>query len=257
VREQIELLANIQQKDNTLKQLREQIFQVPLRIEEKENRVRELAEYLEADKNRIEETQKLQRQYEAEVDDGSERIKKSNQYEAEVDDGSERIKKSNGRLLSIKNNKEYQAVLKEIEEIKNENAQREDKILAFMEEQERLKQALNEQANELTNMRETFETEKTAIQAELKEAEKRLWKEEAQRREMAKAVGTDVLRTYEHLKTRIGSPVVVLAEKTTCTGCNLNIPPQMYNELQKRDSLRFCPNCNRIIYWEDGNGISG
>lgn len=240
MREQIELLANIQQKDNTLKQLREQIFQVPLRIEEKENRVRELAEYLETDKNRIEETQKLQRQ-----------------YEAEVDDGSERIKKSKGRLLSIKNNKEYQAVLKEIEEIKNENAQREDKILAFMEEQERLKQALNEQANELTNMRETFETEKTAIQAELKEAEKRLWKEEAQRREMAKAVGTDVLRTYEHLKTRIGCPVVVLAKKTTCTGCNLNIPPQMYNELQKRDSLRFCPNCNRIIYWEDGNGILG
>ncbi len=240
MREQIELLANIQQKDNILKQLREQIVQGPLRIEEKENRVRGLTEYLEADKNMIEETRKLQRQ-----------------YEAKVDDGSECIKKSQVKLLSVKNNKEYQAVLKEIEEIKNANAQLEDKILASMEEQEELKQALNEKANELASIREMFETEKTAIQAELNEAEKRLWEEEAQRQEIARDVDTDVLRTYEQLKTRIGSPVVVLAKKTTCTGCNLNIPPQMYNELQKRDSLRFCPNCDRIIYWEDGNGMLG
>ncbi len=240
MREQIELLANIQQKDNILKKLREQMVQGPLRIEEKENRVRGLAEYLEADKNNIEETRKLQRQ-----------------HEAEVEDGSERIKKSKGRLLSIKNNKEYQAILKEIEEIKNANAKREDMILVCMEEQEKLKQALNEKMNELASMREAFETEKTSIQAELKEAEKRLCEEEVQRQEMAKAVSADVLRTYEHLRTRIGSPVVVLAKKTTCTGCNLNIPPQMYNELQKRDSLRFCPNCDRIIYWEDGNGAFG
>jgi hypothetical protein len=34
-----------------------------------------------------------------------------------------------------------------------------------------------------------------------------------------------------------------------CLGCNMNIPPQMYNELQRFDSIKFCPHCQRIIYW--------
>jgi len=38
---------------------------------------------------------------------------------------------------------------------------------------------------------------------------------------------------------------------TVCRGCNVNIPPQMYNELQRVDRLKNCPNCERIIYWDD------
>ncbi len=35
-----------------------------------------------------------------------------------------------------------------------------------------------------------------------------------------------------------------------CQGCHMNIPPQMYNELQREDSLKMCPSCERIIYWQ-------
>jgi uncharacterized protein len=36
-----------------------------------------------------------------------------------------------------------------------------------------------------------------------------------------------------------------------CNGCNVNLPPQLYNELQRSDTLRYCPNCQRIIYWKE------
>jgi len=36
-----------------------------------------------------------------------------------------------------------------------------------------------------------------------------------------------------------------------CSGCNVNLPPQMYNEIQRFDRIRFCPNCQRIVYWRE------
>jgi predicted nucleic acid-binding Zn-ribbon protein len=54
---------------------------------------------------------------------------------------------------------------------------------------------------------------------------------------------------------RKGGIAISQVVNATCSGCNMNIPPQMYNELQKRDSLKFCPNCERIIYWKNGDGV--
>ena len=46
---------------------------------------------------------------------------------------------------------------------------------------------------------------------------------------------------------------IVDVKMQVCQGCNMNIPPQMYNELQRGISLKYCPSCERIIYWQDEN----
>ena len=40
-------------------------------------------------------------------------------------------------------------------------------------------------------------------------------------------------------------------ENGTCRGCNMNIPPQLFNVLQRGNSVETCPYCHRIIYWAD------
>ncbi len=37
----------------------------------------------------------------------------------------------------------------------------------------------------------------------------------------------------------------------TCRGCNMNIPPQLFNVLQRGTSIETCPYCHRIIFWEE------
>ncbi len=65
----------------------------------------------------------------------------------------------------------------------------------------------------------------------------------------------DLLRRYEMIKGRRNGIAVVSARNSICSGCNMNLPPQLYNELQRSEELICCPNCNRIIYWdEDANG---
>jgi len=237
VKKQIEMLARIQEKDHNLEDLKQEIQEGPIRIQVNEREMEGVEQHLDAERNRIDEAKKLQKQ-----------------YETEVEDGIERIKKSKNRLLSIKNNKEYQALLKEIDEIDRAIKDKEDKILGCMEEREKLQRSFDDKAKELSAIRERVEKEVQAIQAEVDYAQKRLLEEEKERADVAKYVDAELLKIYEHLRIRKGGIVVSKVVNATCSGCNMNIPPQMYNELQRRDALKFCPHCERIIYWQNGDG---
>jgi predicted nucleic acid-binding Zn-ribbon protein len=237
VEKQIEVLAKIQEKDQALEELRRKAEEGPKRIIQMEGKMEDLEQHLEEGRNRIQETRKMQRQ-----------------YEMEVEEGVERIKKSRTRLLTIKNNKEYQAVLKEIEETGNSNSDKEDKILGCMEEMEKLEQVLRDTEKDVSDTRERFRGQMKDIQEEVDQARAQILKEEEERKGMVETIDLQVLSTYEHLRRLLGGLAIAQVENATCSGCNLSIPPQMYNELQKGDSLRFCPNCERIIYWKGGNG---
>lgn len=235
VKEQMALLVKLQEQDQTLDRLRRQIREGPQRIQQSEGQVETLEGNLETGRSRIQEIQKLQRQ-----------------FEAEVEDGAGHVGKSKIRLLTIKSNKEYQAVLKEIEDSQRANAEKEDKILGCMEEVEGLNEELQHQEKELLAVRDAFEKEKRTIEAEVGQAEEQASEVEQLRRDTAQAMDPGLLARYEQIKARTGGRAVAYVENTTCSGCHLNIPPQMYNELQRRDSLKFCPNCDRIIYWKNG-----
>jgi predicted nucleic acid-binding Zn-ribbon protein len=238
VKKQIEMLARIQEKDENLEVLRQEIQEGPKRIQENEQEMEGLSARLDEDKKRLDKTTKLQRQ-----------------YEMEVEDCLERIKKSKTRLLEIKSNKEYQAVLKEIEETDKTIQEKEDIILGCMEEMEKLRQAFDEKEKNLASVRQRVENEIKDIQAEMDLAQKQVLEEEGERQKMAEVVDSKILAKYERLRDRKGGVAVSKVVNATCSGCNMNIPPQMYNELQRRDELRFCPNCERIIYWKNGDGV--
>ena len=75
-----------------------------------------------------------------------------------------------------------------------------------------------------------------------------------ERREViAKQLEASLARLYDTLKEKRQGVGVVSAKAETCQGCFVNIPPQMFIEVQKNNTLIRCPNCNRILYWE-GNG---
>ena len=236
MREQINLLARIQVKDNIVNKLQRQIDEGPSRIAEIEETVRRLAEGLETDKERLKEVKALQRQ-----------------CERDVEDGLERIRRSKSRLLNIKSNKEYQAALKEIEDTEKANREKEDQILVYMEELDALQQRLAEKEEEFATAKRKHEAQKAAIEEEIEAAQSEVAEHRHERRDMESAVDVEILRIYDRLQRRLGGLAVASVEDATCSACNMSIPPQMYNELQRMDSLRFCPNCDRLIYWKNGN----
>ena len=74
---------------------------------------------------------------------------------------------------------------------------------------------------------------------------------QARNAQIRSALEEGLIRKYEAIRNLHKGVAVVSVWKEVCNGCHMNIPPQMYNELQKTTILMSCPHCNRIIYWQN------
>jgi predicted nucleic acid-binding Zn-ribbon protein len=57
------------------------------------------------------------------------------------------------------------------------------------------------------------------------------------------------LEQYKFLKGKRNGTAVAPAAEGFCQACHMQIPPQLYNELQRNDHLIACPSCHRILYF--------
>ncbi|MBN2398561.1 MAG: hypothetical protein JXI32_09285 [Deltaproteobacteria bacterium] len=171
--------------------------------------------------------------------------------ETELKNGIEQVRKTKGRLLEVKTNKEYEALLREMEAIEEKNSTVEDEIIRMLEEIDGAGAILKIRAGETAKRRSTYEHEIQKMEEELNSIGSELEKVLQRRDEVRGKIQTSVLRKFDMIKDRKGGRAVVPVWKAVCYGCHMNIPPQMYNELQKNDALMLCPHCERIIYWED------
>ena len=171
-------------------------------------------------------------------------------HESDVEMNLSKIVKSQERLRSVKTNKEYQSMLKEIDDIKAMNSEIEDKMIECLDKMESVEEFLSGKQDELKALEDSISQEKTMIQEESAADKKQLAELEAEWNQISGEVSPGLLNTYKTIRDKRGMAIVA-AINSVCQGCHLNIPPQMYNELQRCDSLTFCPHCQRIIYWKN------
>jgi hypothetical protein len=164
------------------------------------------------------------------------------------------IKKSEAKLSSVKTNKEYQAFLKEIDDLKEKNSKLEDDMIEFLDRIEDAENTLNERMTEYSELQTRLNNEKETIEKETEAGKRQLEKLDAERNTVTAGIDAGLLATYNKTKSLQGNGIgIVAVTNAVCEGCNMNIPPQMYNELQRGDGLKTCPICDRIIYWKDEN----
>lgn len=153
------------------------------------------------------------------------------------------------RLYAIKTQKEYQATLKEIAQMKKENKDREERVLAILEQFEKISQEITQLKSEIADKEGGFRQ----IETELKTRQQVMTaeKEEKEKRRpiLLKELPAEIVKKYDVVRRRFGDAVAAV-RKGVCYGCNMNIPPQFYNEMLKMKDLRSCPNCHRLIYVE-------
>lgn len=175
--------------------------------------------------------------------------KKYRDMDAEVQTNMVHVSKSEEKLASVKNNKEYQALLKEIDDIKDKNSAIEDDMINCLEQMENTEKELSEKGSSLKQTQMHIKAEKEEIQRSADEDEKKIESAMKFVKELAGEVDPSLLADYKRVKTLTPPPIVVPVSDAVCQGCHLNIPPQMFNELQRGDQLKFCPHCGRITYW--------
>ncbi|MBN2437621.1 MAG: hypothetical protein JXL20_03380, partial [Deltaproteobacteria bacterium] len=180
--------------------------------------------------------------------------KRRQEKDAQLQEGQETLKRTRERLFEVKKNKEYQSMLKEIEIFEGKNSRTEDEVISLLDELERLETAMKAKEEELQVRRRRYEEEKKKIEEEINSLVGELDGCVRKSEELKKDIPAEILRKYEQIKGVGRGVAVVAAWKEVCGGCHMSLPPQLYNELQKTTALMTCPNCGRIIYWENRNG---
>jgi len=188
----------------------------------------------------------------ATIDQLNEKIESNEQrrreLEAELADETARMKDRQTKLMNVQSNREYQSLLKETEDIKRANKQREDDIVQLMEQSEALKGKIDEEKN-LCGGEETLLTEESA---RVEKQEEQLNAEKSKimktRESKAEAVTASLLKKYNTLREKRNGLAVVEVTNGVCRGCFMNIPPQLFNDLMKEDKLISCPTCHRIMF---------
>ncbi len=171
--------------------------------------------------------------------------------ETVLKNGIENSKKAKSRLLEVKTNKEYEATLKEIDTINDKNSNIEDEIISMLEEVDRVGTDLKVKESESASRQSARETTLRKIQKEQDSIGSTLEEVLKKKDKVRSRIKVNLLKKFDVIQDRMNGVAVVSVWNEVCSGCHMNVPPQMYNELQRNDGLMVCPHCGRIIYWED------
>lgn len=142
-------------------------------------------------------------------------------------------------------------MLKEIETAESSRGEVESSIISLLEELDKLSVLVKKDEEILKQGRNKYEQEKKVLEDELNAVDSDAVTWGQKRVELQKNIPDDLISRYEKIKKRNKGIGVTSVWKATCNGCHMNIPPQLYNELQKSEELFSCPNCNRIIYFQE------
>lgn len=212
-----------------------------------------------AQKNRLPETLAILERRRASVNEDLDKAqealltaqKNKRDRDKDLEAGVQKVEKLKTRSSEIKNNKEYQALLKEIEAAEQENKAIEDDILGLMEK-------IDAAAGHITAAEQRAKEEAAEIQVEQKQHEAALVKLqeelkaiEEERQKAIVRIPKPVLAQYQRLLGTKAGIAIVEARGESCSGCYMSIPPQVYVNVKKNESIITCPNCGRILYFKE------
>lgn len=173
------------------------------------------------------------------------------ELEGEIELTDSRLTDRRMQLNRVRSDRERQALESEINRAKEVNDERTEELLRLFESIEQMQGEggvapgadVEIEARQKTRQEEVA-ARREALQGEIAELR---GKREAQ----ATEIDANLLRRYDQILKRRGGVAVVELRTSTCSGCNMNLPPQFFNELRRAEDVRNCPNCQRILIWRE------
>jgi len=162
----------------------------------------------------------------------------------------EQIKKYNNQLQGVKKNEEYQALLKEIDEIKKQIGLKEEEQIKIMLQMDEANLFFLEAKKRIETEIQQLKKQEEQIDKELQEVIQERKGLEQKRLEAQKSVSPELLSHYLRVKQRKKTgPVVVPLKDEICSGCFMQILPQVVNEIMASEKIHTCRHCGRILYY--------
>ena len=153
--------------------------------------------------------------------------------------------------MMVENAKEYHAMMRELDNLEKLNRLREEELSNLVEDLQAQQSIYDHLAEEMASLDKEIAEQQSSLYTELKQIQSRIQKLEKNRKKASAKVPPPILARYNLIRERLSNPVIVSVTNGVCNGCFISIPPQTFIELQKGEQILSCPNCQRLIYWEE------
>ena len=225
--------------------LLEELQQLDLKIDSCNSGKTELFERLTASEAELEEARLLVAAKEEAL--SGVQVAKS-ELDANMATENDNIRRSETRLKDIKTQKEYQAVSREITAAKKLKGELDEQISQKAAQLVQLKEEIAAAGESHATLAEKSAAQKREVDTEVARIDAEIAKIRKEREATEKEIPAALMNRYRMLREKRQGLAVVEARDGYCLGCNMNLPPQLYNNLLKVNELITCPHCQRVLF---------
>jgi len=228
----LEKLVRLHHAEAALKRIESDLAEVPRLGKEIEERLERDRSRLDAAKAALAGTQKARKE-----------------HESTVADLKTKLSKYKGQLMEVKTNKEYTAVLHEIEGVERDIRARDDLTFGEMEKEESLAQDVKREEAGFKAVAADAAKEKADLEARAAALAAEASHRQAERDAAAEAIPEEELAIYARIAKQRGTGMAE-ARDGMCQACHVRMRLQIWVEVKKNEQLLQCESCSRILYYE-------
>jgi hypothetical protein len=179
------------------------------------------------------------------VEDGKKTLR---HLERQLEEKQEELTKYNAQLPLIKTNREYTAILLEIDSVEKDISNIEEAMLESMAKVDDVEARAAAEEQKVSQAKAEAHKEKEQLEQEQRRLEKSLKGTRSERDQLAADVEVSLLTQYDRIRIKKGGLAMARVDDESCDACHIQLPPQVVNEVIG-GAVKICPSCNRLLYW--------
>jgi uncharacterized protein len=190
------------------------------------------------------------------ADDGLKQARlEQKDVELQLQDRQDKLRKLQEKMMAIKTNKEYDALVSEIDQIKQVIAALETRDVELLEISENHQKEIENLTTQLGAIKGTNVGQIASLQAQIDSVGSKMTTMGKQRHDLAGQINPRAMTAYERIRKGKGGAVVVAVKKRACGSCYKALPPQKIQEIKLGEKLITCDSCGRMLVWLDESEI--
>lgn len=233
MQEQLRALVRLAEIDHSARHIEEQLRGIPQELEERRAAVASLEALVSGQKSQMEAAAKLLAQQEEEL---------------RIRSGS--LAKSKAKSAKARNMREAEAAERELDSVRRSIRDAEEERARLQGQIEQSKSVLDAPLLELEEQKQALAEAEAGAEAKLSALRAEHATKVAGRDAFVSAIPKPIYRRYERIRPKI-HPTVVEAIDGVCTGCRMQMAPQLYNQIVAGTDLHQCQACQRFLYHRD------
>jgi predicted nucleic acid-binding Zn-ribbon protein len=230
VREQLQLLLQLQTCDVKVRELESAAKQLPAKLDPLRRDLAKLSGMLDVERGKLAETDTWRKT-----------------QQDQIDRERDAMKQAQSKLQASKNSKEWGAATREVENKRKSIGDREIELKKVLEVSSAGVTQLQARDADVQKLRDELAASEAAMADQVASLDAQLVEARTARDAARVQVEKQWLKTYDTLSAKRGYAVAPVV-KGVCQGCHMALPPQLNNILARMESIETCPRCGRLVY---------